>query len=113
VTLRDLLGDAKSSLGDAERSLGDVYSVDVADPRFAKLFSSHQFALDPTHPRYELALQILQDPILLMPLGCFRVAAAQTLVMKRGARVCLCVCGVGTSPPREPWRSWRSATSGA
>lgn len=25
--------------------------VDVADPRFAKLFSSHQFALDPTHPR--------------------------------------------------------------
>jgi len=25
--------------------------VDVADPRFSKLFSSHQFALDPTHPR--------------------------------------------------------------
>lgn len=31
----------------------DDFSVDVKDPRFARLYESHEFAIDPTNPRFK------------------------------------------------------------
>ncbi|KIW64564.1 hypothetical protein PV04_09489 [Phialophora macrospora] len=31
----------------------DDFNVDTSDPRFARLFSSHEFAIDPTNPRFK------------------------------------------------------------
>lgn len=36
-----------------ENAGGDGFEMDVADPRFAKLFENHEFAIDPTNPRYK------------------------------------------------------------
>ncbi|EXJ78808.1 hypothetical protein A1O1_09210 [Capronia coronata CBS 617.96] len=32
---------------------GDEFKVDAADPRFARLFTSHEYAIDPTNPRFK------------------------------------------------------------
>jgi hypothetical protein len=32
---------------------GDDFNVDTADPRFSRLFSSHEYAIDPTNPRFK------------------------------------------------------------
>jgi len=31
----------------------DNFSMETQDPRFAKLFESHEFAIDPTNPRFK------------------------------------------------------------
>jgi hypothetical protein len=31
----------------------DNFKIDTADPRFAKLYESHEFAIDPTNPRFK------------------------------------------------------------
>ncbi|KAJ4379632.1 pre-rRNA-processing protein esf1 [Didymella sp. IMI 355093] len=31
----------------------DTFKIDTADPRFAKLYESHEFAIDPTNPRFK------------------------------------------------------------
>lgn len=31
----------------------DNFKINTADPRFAKLYESHEFAIDPTHPRFK------------------------------------------------------------
>jgi hypothetical protein len=31
----------------------DDFNVDVSDPRFARLYESHEFAIDPTNPRFK------------------------------------------------------------
>lgn len=33
--------------------VADDFQVDTADPRFARLFSSHEYAIDPTNPRFK------------------------------------------------------------
>ncbi|KIV87800.1 hypothetical protein PV11_03322 [Exophiala sideris] len=37
----------------ATEEVGDDFTVDTADPRFARLFESHEFAIDPTNPRFK------------------------------------------------------------
>lgn len=32
---------------------GDDFKMDTADPRFARLFDSHEYAIDPTNPRFK------------------------------------------------------------
>ncbi|KAB8230629.1 pre-rRNA-processing protein ESF1 [Aspergillus alliaceus] len=34
-------------------ALVDDFQMDVSDPRFARLFESHEFAIDPTNPRFK------------------------------------------------------------
>ncbi len=34
------------------RAPAGAFRVDLADPRFREMFTSHHFALDPTDPRY-------------------------------------------------------------
>lgn len=36
-----------------EPALADNFNVDVSDPRFARLYESHEFAIDPTNPRFK------------------------------------------------------------
>lgn len=36
-----------------EQSAVDDFQMDVSDPRFGRLFESHEFAIDPTNPRYK------------------------------------------------------------
>lgn len=31
----------------------DTFKINTHDPRFAKLYESHEFAIDPTNPRYK------------------------------------------------------------
>jgi hypothetical protein len=31
----------------------DDFTINTADPRFAKLYESHEFAIDPTNPRFK------------------------------------------------------------
>lgn len=37
--------------------LAASHKVDVADPRFAQLYTADEFALDPTDPRFKARLQ--------------------------------------------------------
>ena len=39
--------------GKVEQSAVDDFHMDVSDPRFGRLFESHEFAIDPTNPRYK------------------------------------------------------------
>lgn len=41
--------DAQPSDGDG----GEAFAVNTEDPRFKGVFESHEYALDPTHPRYK------------------------------------------------------------
>ncbi|KAJ5179869.1 hypothetical protein N7492_003079 [Penicillium capsulatum] len=36
-----------------ETTVTDDFNVDVSDPRFARLYESHEFAIDPTNPRFK------------------------------------------------------------
>lgn len=36
-----------------EAAAGDDFNVDVSDPRFSRLYESHEFAIDPTNPRFK------------------------------------------------------------
>lgn len=42
----------RGSDDDAEPVAKDTFDVDVADPRFGRLFESHEYAIDPTNARY-------------------------------------------------------------
>jgi hypothetical protein len=37
----------------SETTPADDFNVDTSDPRFARLFSSHEYAIDPTNPRFK------------------------------------------------------------
>ncbi|KAL2429545.1 Pre-rRNA-processing protein esf1 [Exophiala dermatitidis] len=37
----------------AEANADDGFKVDAADPRFARLFTSHEYAIDPTNPKFK------------------------------------------------------------
>ena len=37
----------------ASAAVADDFTMDVEDPRFAKLYESHEFAIDPTNPRFK------------------------------------------------------------
>ncbi|KAJ5101567.1 hypothetical protein NUU61_003789 [Penicillium alfredii] len=39
--------------GKAQEPTEDNFNVDINDPRFSRLFESHEFAIDPTHPRFK------------------------------------------------------------
>ena len=44
----------KKKVKDAQKAVGDDgFEMDTKDPRFARLFESHEFAIDPTNPRYK------------------------------------------------------------
>ncbi|KAF2180061.1 hypothetical protein K469DRAFT_673326 [Zopfia rhizophila CBS 207.26] len=43
----------KKSKGEKEAVVEDNFRMDVKDPRFAKLYESHEFAIDPTNPRFK------------------------------------------------------------
>ncbi|KAL9113125.1 MAG: hypothetical protein Q9227_002737 [Pyrenula ochraceoflavens] len=46
---------AEQAEGERERERegnGDAFQINVSDPRFAKLFRDHEFAIDPTNPRF-------------------------------------------------------------
>lgn len=42
-----------AAAGDAADAAADGFQVDSADPRFARLFTSHEYAIDPTNPRFK------------------------------------------------------------
>ncbi|KAK5303806.1 pre-rRNA-processing protein esf1 [Exophiala xenobiotica] len=42
-----------AAAGDIRAEGGDDFNVDTADPRFGRLFSSHEYAIDPTNPRFK------------------------------------------------------------
>ena len=44
-------GKDKGSGGD--QPMIDDFDVDTQDPRFARLYESHEFAIDPTNPKYK------------------------------------------------------------
>ena len=41
----------KSQTG--EKAFQDEFKMDIQDPRFARLYEHHEFAIDPTHPRFK------------------------------------------------------------
>ncbi|KAJ5605767.1 hypothetical protein N7510_008548 [Penicillium lagena] len=43
----------KSKEAAAAAVAADDFNVDVSDPRFSRLFESHEFAIDPTNPRFK------------------------------------------------------------
>lgn len=44
----------KNKKGDSvAANTDDDFKIDTADPRFAKLYESHEFAIDPTNPRFK------------------------------------------------------------
>ncbi|OAL45301.1 hypothetical protein IQ07DRAFT_576782 [Pyrenochaeta sp. DS3sAY3a] len=43
----------KSGKANAAPAVTDTFKIDTVDPRFAKLYESHEFAIDPTNPRYK------------------------------------------------------------
>lgn len=43
----------KKSANGNETVDGDDFNVDTSDPRFSRLFSSHEYAIDPTNPRFQ------------------------------------------------------------
>lgn len=46
-------GDADAGGVDANANGDDQFKVDTSDPRFARLFDSHEYAIDPTNPRFK------------------------------------------------------------
>jgi hypothetical protein len=46
-------GKNKKSKGEDLPVVEDNFEMDVKDPRFTKLFESHEFAVDPTNPRFK------------------------------------------------------------
>ncbi|KAF2205485.1 hypothetical protein GQ43DRAFT_385796 [Delitschia confertaspora ATCC 74209] len=46
-------GKGKRSKGEDVPVIQDDFKVDTQDPRFSKLFESHEFAIDPTNPRFK------------------------------------------------------------
>jgi hypothetical protein len=48
----------------------DNFEVDLKDSRFGELFSSSDFALDPTHPKYPSFLSFLPS-VCLLPSNAF------------------------------------------
>lgn len=44
---------AARSKSDEKTEPADDFQMDVGDPRFARLFESHEFAIDPTNPRFK------------------------------------------------------------
>lgn len=43
----------KGKEGQDEKAPGDDFEIDVNDPRFASLYENHEFAIDPTNPRFK------------------------------------------------------------
>ncbi|KIW33252.1 uncharacterized protein PV07_00119 [Cladophialophora immunda] len=39
--------------GDAPEDAPDAFQVDTSDPRFSRLFESHEYAIDPTNPKFK------------------------------------------------------------
>lgn len=46
-------GKNKKTKADDTPAVEDNFEMDVKDPRFTKLFESHEFAIDPTNPRFK------------------------------------------------------------
>lgn len=46
-------GKKGKSKQEQEPVAGDDFQVDVADPRFASLYESHEYAIDPTNPKFK------------------------------------------------------------
>lgn len=47
-------GKGKSKAkGQDEAAVTDDFQMDVSDPRFSRLFESHEFAIDPTNPKFK------------------------------------------------------------
>jgi len=46
-------GKGKGKAKNKEPVVTDDFHVDVADPRFTRLYDSHEFAIDPTNPRFK------------------------------------------------------------
>ncbi|KAJ5123572.1 hypothetical protein N7448_009669 [Penicillium atrosanguineum] len=46
-------GKGKGKGKNKEPVATDDFNVDVADPRFSRLYDSHEFAIDPTNPRFK------------------------------------------------------------
>ncbi|KAJ9628046.1 pre-rRNA-processing protein esf1 [Taxawa tesnikishii (nom. ined.)] len=44
---------AKDGAEAAEQQQGDGFEMETSDPRFAALFESHEYAIDPTNPRFK------------------------------------------------------------
>ncbi|ORY16762.1 hypothetical protein BCR34DRAFT_597462 [Clohesyomyces aquaticus] len=44
---------SKYSKTDGAAPVDDRFKIDTQDPRFAKLYESHEFAIDPTNPRFK------------------------------------------------------------
>ncbi|KAK5443250.1 pre-rRNA-processing protein esf1 [Exophiala xenobiotica] len=44
---------AAAAAEDIHAEGGDDFKVDTADPRFGRLFSSHEYAIDPTNPKFK------------------------------------------------------------
>jgi len=55
--LKGKKGKNKKKKGDGEDDKGEEgdkgFKMDVEDPRFKRLFESHEFAIDPTNPRFK------------------------------------------------------------
>ncbi|KAJ5160698.1 uncharacterized protein N7482_007702 [Penicillium canariense] len=46
-------GKGKGKDKNKEAAVPDEFNVDVRDPRFSRLYESHEFAIDPTNPRFK------------------------------------------------------------
>lgn len=46
-------GKGKGKNKNKEAAVADDFNVNVNDPRFSRLFESHEFAIDPTNPRFK------------------------------------------------------------
>jgi hypothetical protein len=46
-------GKSKGKNKEAAAAVADDFNVNVSDPRFSRLFESHEFAIDPTNPRFK------------------------------------------------------------
>ncbi|KAL6248501.1 pre-rRNA-processing protein esf1 [Rhinocladiella similis] len=43
----------RNKQGDQTGAVDDDFKLDTSDPRFARLFSSHEYAIDPTNPKFK------------------------------------------------------------
>ncbi|EAW18269.1 pre-rRNA-processing protein ESF1 [Aspergillus fischeri NRRL 181] len=43
----------KKKAKDQAQAVNDDFQMDVSDPRFARLFESHEYAIDPTNPKFK------------------------------------------------------------
>jgi len=46
-------GKGKGKGKSKQAAVEDDFNVDTQDPRFARVFESHEFAIDPTNPRFK------------------------------------------------------------